>query len=113
VGQREATGTGTEATGRPLSVTNAEFESNQERERREREAFLAVVYTARADGRVRLSFENRRDDDDGRPARASLWCYTPLGLSSDLYDALNTQRRCLLLSSLRSSIYAPRLETRQ
>jgi hypothetical protein len=47
----------------------------------------AILTTARADGRVRLSIENRRDDDDGRPARASLWCDTPLGLSSDLYDA--------------------------
>jgi hypothetical protein len=26
------------------------------------------------------------DDDDSRPARSSLWCDTPLGLSSDLYD---------------------------
>ena len=85
--EREATGTGMEATGRPLSVTDAEFKSNQERERREREAFLMVVYTACADGRVRLSIENRRDDDDGHPTRASLWCDTPLGPSSDLYDA--------------------------
>jgi hypothetical protein len=79
---------------------DAEFKSNQERERRKREAFLAVVYTARADGRGRLSIKNRLagggggigdggvgDDENGCPARASLWCDTPLGLSSDLYDA--------------------------
>ena len=76
--EREATGTGEEATGRPLSVTgfharamsedDAEFESNQNRERREREAFLAVVYTALADGRGRLSIENRLA---GRPSSLS------------------------------------------
>ena len=107
--EREATGA--TGTGRPplryesvtgfharaTSEDDAEFESNQERERKEREAFLAVVYAARADGRGRLSIENRLagggggggvgGGDDGRPARASLWCDTPLGLSSDLYDA--------------------------
>ena len=76
--EREATGTGEEATGRPLSVTgfharalsedDAEFESNKKRERREREAFLAVVYTALADGRGRLLIENCLA---GRPSSSS------------------------------------------
>ncbi len=76
--EREAAGMGEEATGRPLSVTgfharamsedDAEFESNQNRERREREAFLAVVYTALADGHGRLSIENRLA---GRPSSSS------------------------------------------
>lgn len=85
---------------RVTSEDDAEFERNQERERREREAFLGVVYAARADGkRSRMLIESSRvggggrggggvddDDDDSRPARSSLWCDTPLGLSSDLYD---------------------------
>ncbi|KAL3798739.1 hypothetical protein ACHAW5_010070 [Stephanodiscus triporus] len=86
---------------RVTSEDDAEFERNQERERKEREAFLGVVYAAKADGkRGRMLIESSRvggggggvdydDDDDGRrsrPARSSLWCDTPLGLSSDLYD---------------------------
>jgi hypothetical protein len=34
-----------------------------------------------------LSIENRCNNDNGRPARASIWCNTPLGLSWDLYAA--------------------------
>ena len=58
----------------------------------------AEAERARTDGRGRLSIENSLaggggdvgdsgvgNDDDGPPA--SIWCNTPLGLSSDLYDA--------------------------
>jgi hypothetical protein len=83
---------------RVTSEDDAEFVMNQERERKEREEILGIIYAAKADGkRGRLAIEARiggmggNDDgrafcDDYRAERASLWCDTPLGLSSDLYD---------------------------
>lgn len=94
---------------RVTSEDNAEFELNQERERREREEFLRLVYDARADKSGRLMIENRLshrkdvvdgEENGGRPQHEGdgnsassrnhglrALCDTPLGLSSDLYDA--------------------------
>lgn len=95
---------------RVTSEDNAEFEINQERERKEREEFLSLVYDARADKCGRLMIENqlqsRKDGVDGNagdgerllggsenttstsniPNMRAL-CDTPIGLSSDLFDA--------------------------
>jgi hypothetical protein len=82
---------------RVTSEDNAEFESNQERERKEREAILGVVYASRADKRGRLMIESHinggdENNEDGYDCDKRLcynrdWCDTPIGLSSDLYDA--------------------------
>ena len=88
---------------RVTSEDNAEFEMNQERERKEREEFLSLVYDSRADKGGRLTIENqlqrRKDVVDGNigvgkqlrqggnvPSMRAL-CDTPIGLSSDLFDA--------------------------
>lgn len=82
---------------RVTSEDNAEFESNQEREYKEREAILGVVYASRADKGGRLMIENHinggdETNGDGNECDEKLrynrdWCDTPIGLSSDLYDA--------------------------
>ena len=80
---------------RVTSEDNAEFELNQEMERKEREKNLAVVYAARADKSGRLMIESCvNNNGDGAAvtekkasSRALLGCDTPLGLASDLYDA--------------------------
>ncbi|KAL9191472.1 hypothetical protein ACHAXT_001178 [Thalassiosira profunda] len=79
---------------RVTSEDNAEFEGNQERERRDREKHLGVVYAAKADKHGRLMIEASLNDgdeesgdkDNAKNARSQL-CDTPLGLASDLYDA--------------------------
>ncbi len=83
---------------RVTSEDNAEFEVNQERERRERENFLSFVYNAHANKDGRLMIENqlqrRNDVMDGignsssssnTPFMRAL-CDTPIELSSDLFD---------------------------
>ena len=82
---------------RVTSEDNAEFESNQERERKEREVILGVVYSSRADKCGRLMIESHinggdETNGDGNECDKRLhysrdWCDTPIGLSSDLYDA--------------------------
>jgi len=85
---------------RVTSEDNAEFEMNQEREMKEREETLGVVYAARADREGRLmiesyvnsnhSGEQGNDADNSTSnnnARALLGCDSPLELSSDLFDA--------------------------
>ena len=79
---------------RVTAEDDAAFESNQERERREREAILGVVYAAAADKRGRCMIESRVNggDNDGDRGDEQMrynrdCCDTPLGLSSDLYDA--------------------------
>ncbi|KAL7539265.1 hypothetical protein ACHAXR_009135 [Thalassiosira sp. AJA248-18] len=80
---------------RVTSEDNAEFEMNQERERKDREKILGVVYAARADKGGRLMIESCVNPNNGgegsaasnNNARALLGCDTPIGLSSDLYDA--------------------------
>lgn len=82
---------------RVTSEDNAEFESNKERESKEREVILGIVYSSRADKRGRLMIESKincddenNGDDNECDKRLSYnrdWCDTPIGLSSDLYDA--------------------------
>ena len=83
---------------RVTSEDNAEFELNQERERKYREKHLGVVYASRADKGGRLLIEaalnnnGENNDNQNEPrthhiARALMGCDTPIGLSSDLYDA--------------------------
>ena len=82
---------------RVTSEDNVEFESNQERERKEREVILGVVYASRADKCGRLMIESHinggdETNGDGNECDKRLhynrdWCDTPIGLSSDLYDA--------------------------
>lgn len=78
---------------RVTSEDNAEFEMNQERERRELEATLSIVYSATANNTGRLLIENalnkRGEDGDNENThkRRSLLSDTPLGLASDKYNA--------------------------
>lgn len=73
---------------RVTSEDNAEFEANQERERREREKILGVVYAARADATGRLMIEAcvNGEDGGGDVSKKSI-APNELGLASDLYDA--------------------------
>ena len=70
------------------SEDNAEFEANQERERRERENILGVVYAARADaaGQLMIKVCVNGKDDGGNVSKKSI-APNELGLASDLYDA--------------------------
>mmetsp|Transcript_11651 Transcript_11651/g.24562 ORF Transcript_11651/g.24562 Transcript_11651/m.24562 type:complete len:679 (+) Transcript_11651:129-2165(+) len=80
---------------RVTSEDNAEFEINQDREQREREINLGIIYSARADKEGRLMIEacvNRNENEAVEKerkiaSRALLGCDTPLGLASDLYNA--------------------------
>lgn len=86
---------------RVTSEDNAEFEMNQERERKDREEFLSLVYDSHADKCGRLMIENqlqsRKDVVDGnvgvggqlllQGGNNRALCDTPIGLSSDLFDA--------------------------
>lgn len=82
---------------RVTSEDNAEFESNQERESREREENMGLIFEASADKAGRLMIQSGvdmnknmgeyRDEQPSSIARALLGCETPLGLASDLYNA--------------------------
>ncbi|KAL7548988.1 hypothetical protein ACHAWF_012256 [Thalassiosira exigua] len=80
---------------RVTSEDNAEFEMNQDREMKEREETLGVIYAARADkgGRLMIESHLNKHDEAEQPStnktsnNARALCDTPLGLSSDLYDA--------------------------
>ena len=81
---------------RVTSEDNAEFECNQERERKEREERLGVIYASHADRKGRLRIEAcmngtskniEEEASSNNNAARALLCDTPIGLSSDLYDA--------------------------
>ncbi|KAL3799452.1 hypothetical protein HJC23_013907 [Cyclotella cryptica] len=78
---------------RVTSEDNAEFESNQDQESRQREIALGVIYSASADKSGRLLIESCVNDNPiefgsaNANKRALLGCETPLGLASDLYNA--------------------------
>ena len=79
---------------RVTSDDDAAFELHQEQERKEQEAILGVVYAAAADKRGRCMIEscvnggnNDGDRGDEQMRYNRDWYDTPLGLSSDLYDA--------------------------
>ncbi|KAL7485267.1 hypothetical protein ACHAW6_010873 [Cyclotella cf. meneghiniana] len=78
---------------RVTSEDNAEFESNQDQENKQREIALGVIYSASADKAGRLLIESCVNDKpiksgtDNSNNRALLGCETPLGLASDLYNA--------------------------
>ena len=78
---------------RVTTEDNAEFESIQECERNDREEKMGIIYSAKANKSGRLMIENAYNDKEkeekinpyNKAARAL--CDTPIGLSSDLYDA--------------------------
>jgi protein DGCR14 len=75
---------------RVTSEDNAEFESNQEIESRQRELNLGIIYSSAADKSGRLVIEaavNGKELPEGTNQRALMGCETPLGLASDLYNA--------------------------
>jgi hypothetical protein len=75
---------------RVTSEDNAEFEHNQEMERRQREIHLGIIYSSAADKKGRLAIEaavNGKVVENETNDRALLGCDTPLGLASDLYNA--------------------------
>lgn len=75
---------------RVTSEDNAEFESNQEIESKQREINLGIIYSSAADKSGRLAIEaaiNGKAIPHDTNSRALLGCDTPLGLASDLYNA--------------------------
>ena len=76
---------------RVISEDNAEFDANQERERKVREKRLGIIFAAKDNKEGRLMIEDGEsasapEKGSGNLARALL-CESPIGLSSDLYDA--------------------------
>ncbi|KAL7467659.1 hypothetical protein ACHAXS_007906 [Conticribra weissflogii] len=80
---------------RVTSEDNAEFEKNQDREQREREKNLGIIYSTMANREGRLMIEacvNASENEAvGKEqkvsSRAFLGCDTPIGLASDLYNS--------------------------
>ena len=74
---------------RVTSEDNAEFESNQEVEKKQREMNLGIIYSSAADKTGRLAIEaavNGKTVTDRTNQRTLLGCETPLGLASDLFN---------------------------
>ena len=76
---------------RVTSEDNAEFESNQEIEKKQRETNLGIIYSSAADKTGRLAIEaavngNGKTLANDTNNRALLGCETPLGLASDLFN---------------------------
>lgn len=77
---------------RVISEDNAEFDAVQERERKVREKRLGIIFAAKDNKEGRLMIEgspSAPEKGSGNLARALL-CETPIGLASDLYDAVPT-----------------------
>ena len=80
---------------RVTSEDNAEYESTQEEERRDREKSLGIIYSTKEGKEGRLMIEaamNNTEKDEvvnpyNKASRALMGCDTPIELSSDLYDA--------------------------
>ena len=74
---------------RVTSEDNAEFETNQEIESKQREINLGIIYSSAADKSGRLAIEAAINGKalPHDTNRALLGCDTPLGLASDLYNA--------------------------
>ncbi|KAL3773134.1 hypothetical protein ACHAWO_011802 [Cyclotella atomus] len=75
---------------RVTSEDNAEFESIQAEESKQREINLGIIYSSSADKSGRLAIEaavNGMTLPEDTNNRALLGCDTPLGLASDLYNA--------------------------
>jgi len=86
---------------RVTSEDNAEYESIQEEERLDREKRLGIIYSTKEgkDGRLMIeaAMNNTTKKEVVNPynkaSRALMGCDTPIGLSSDLYDAPATGLR--------------------
>jgi len=80
---------------RVTSEDNAEYESVQEEERKDREKKLGIIYSTKEGKEGRLMIEaamNNTEKEEvvnpyNKASRALMGCDTPIELSSDLYDA--------------------------
>ena len=80
---------------RVTSEDNAEYESIQEEERKDREKKLGIIYSTKEGNEGRLMIEaamNNTEKEEvvnpyNKASRALMGCDTPIELSSDLYDA--------------------------
>jgi len=76
---------------RVISEDNAEFDANQERERKIREKQLGIIFAAKDSKEGRLMIEDGESasapEKGSRNLARALLCDTPIGLASDLYDA--------------------------